>query len=132
VSPLSGWTAVILAVPGSHSAQALAMLIAAFPFAFALIRALRTGHDFRYLCVALASLLGAMAVMAVGKAHIRRAPVAVALSAGAFVGSTLLAVLAALPLGTKLGPGILVVAVAFGFCCAAGSLLYTLARHRTD
>jgi hypothetical protein len=70
---------VILAVLGSRSAQALAMLIAAFPFAFALIRALRTGYDFRYLWVVLASLLGAMAVMTVGKAHIRRAPVAVAL-----------------------------------------------------
>jgi hypothetical protein len=43
---LSGWTSVILAVPGNYSAQAIAMLIAAFPFAFALIRALRTGYDF--------------------------------------------------------------------------------------
>jgi len=108
--------------------HALSILFAALPFAFALIRFGQTGSDLRYLWVALASLLGATMVMAVGKAYSRGLTVRVALSAGAFVIATLFAVLAAVLLGTRMGPGILVVASAFGFCCAASCVLHAHAR----
>lgn len=108
--------------------KVLSIFVAAVPFAFGLIRAVKSGSDVRYLWVALAALLGAMAVMAAGKAFGRMPPMTVALSACAFVISTLCAVLAALLLGTMAGPGMLVVASGFGFCCAAGCWLHTLAR----
>jgi hypothetical protein len=106
----------------------ISILFAAAPFAFAAVRAIRTGYDFRYLWVALASLLGTSAVMVVGKADSRRPNSAAALSAVVFVIATLLAVLAAWLLGTRVGPGSLVVGSAFGFCCAATCALYVLAR----
>lgn len=111
--------------------HALSILFAAVPFAFALVRAVRTGHDLRYFWVALASLLGAAATMAVAGAYNRRPNAPVALAAGVFVIATLLAVLAALLIGTALGPGILAVGSAFGFCFAVGGLLHMLARPRT-
>jgi len=110
--------------------HALSILFAAVPFAFALIRFGQTGYDVRYLCVALASLLGATMVMVVGNAYTRGLTVRVALSAGAFVIATLCAMLAAVLLGTTVGLGILVVASAFGFCSAASCVLHVLARPR--
>ena len=112
--------------------EALAILFAAAPLAFAVIRAVRTGYDLRYLWVALAALLGTTVVMAVGKTSKRSPHAAVALSAAAFVVATLLAVLAAWLLGTRVGPGLLVVASAFGFCCATSCLLRVLARQRAE
>ena len=96
--------------------QSLAILAAATPFAFALVRAVRTGNDLRYLWVALGSLGGAAVTTAVAR---RLSPALVATSV--FVTSTLFAVLTALLLGTKLGPGILVVASGFGVCFAVAS-----------
>ena len=110
--------------------HALSILFAGVPFAFALIRFGQTGYDVRYLWVALASLLGATMVMVVGKACSRGLTVRVALSAGAFVIATLFAVLVAVLLGTTVGPGILVVASAFGFCSAGSCVLHVLARPR--
>jgi hypothetical protein len=49
---------------------ALSIFVAAVPFAFTLIRAARTGNDLRYFWVALASLLGALATVAVGRASV--------------------------------------------------------------
>jgi hypothetical protein len=109
----------------------LSIFFAAVPFAFALVRAVRTGYDLRYFSVALASLLGAMATIAVGKAHLRRPIALVALVAGVFVIATLLAVFAALLIGTTLGLGIITVGVGFGFCFAVGALLHILARPRS-
>jgi len=107
--------------------RALSIFFAALPFAFALIRALQTGDDVRYLWVALASLCGAIAVMIVTRRSGRAPSAAVAVSAGVLIIATLLAVVAALLLGTTLGLGLLVVGAAFGFCFAAGSLLHILA-----
>ena len=109
---------------------ALAGCFAAAPFAFALIRFIQTGSDLRYFWVACASLLGAVVVRAFRTDSSRRPQAVLARSAGAFVAATLLAVSTATLLGTRVGPGILVVASAFGFCCAAGALLWVLARHR--
>ena len=116
--------------PRERRILALSIIFVAVPFAFALIRAVRTGYDLRYFWVAVASLLGAVTVMTVGKAYSRTPHGAVALSAGAFVVATLFAVLTALLLGTRVGPGSLLVGSAFGFCCAVSRLLHTLARPR--
>jgi hypothetical protein len=106
--------------------DALSILFAALPFAFALFRAVRTASDFRYLWVALASLGGATALIMVSRPGRARSG-AVTLSVGVFLVATTSAVVAALLLGTRLGPGILVVGAAFGFCCAAGSALHIFA-----
>lgn len=113
----------------SRTAQrALAIAVGAAPFAFALIRAVQTGSDFRYFWIALASLLGAVVVMRLGRASRAHARSAVVLGAGAVVTGTTFAAIAALLIGTRWNAGMLIVAAAFGFCAAAGSLLYTLAR----
>jgi len=113
--------------PPDWRLYALSTCFAALPFAFALFRAVETGDDFRYLWGALACLCGATAIMAVAGRTRLGSMAAVAVSAGVFIIATLFAVLAALLLGTTLGLGILVVASAFGFCFAVGSLLYILA-----
>ena len=87
--------------PRERRILALSIVFVAVPFVFALIRAVRTGYDLRYFWVAVASLLGAVTVMTVGKAYSRTPHGAVALSAGAFVVATLFAILTR----GYLGPG---------------------------
>jgi hypothetical protein len=102
-------------------------LAAAVPFAFALIRALTTGSDVRYLWVALASLVGAaVTATVVGglRSNARRLIAAPAI----FVFATFMAVAAALVIGTRLGLGILIVGAAFGFWFAVAGHLYLRAR----
>jgi len=111
--------------PRSLSIGALAILFAAVPFGFALIRAFSTGYDLRYIWVALASCAGAAIVMMAGRGNTGRAGVTLAMAS--FVMSTLLAMLTALLIGTRFGPGIIVVASAFGFCSAVGCWLYVIA-----
>ena len=110
--------------------RALAILIATMPFAFALIRALRTGSDVRYIWVALASLAGAGAVLKVGRSYGRTLPFYLALSGAVFVAATLSGISAALLLGTKLGLGILIVGASFGLCFAVSCLFLALVRLR--
>jgi hypothetical protein len=93
--------------------QVLSIALAALPFAFALIRAIETGgQDLRDIWVALAALGGATAVVAAAGLHRRRLNALAALFAAMFVSATLLALLAALSLGTILGARVLVVASA--------------------
>ena len=108
----------------------LSIVFAALPIAFGLIRAITTGKDLRYVWLAFAALLGAAGVMALGHANTRQPSARVALSAGAFVISTLFAMSTALLLGTTFNPGMLIVATTFGLCCAASCLLHTLAVGR--
>jgi len=107
----------------------ISILFAAVPFLFAAVRAIRTGRDFRYLWVALASFSGSSVVMVVGRANSRGLNGAATLAAGVLVMATSLAVLAAWLLGTHIGTGSLVVACAFGCCFAASCALYILAHH---
>jgi hypothetical protein len=106
--------------------NAIATAFAAVPFGFALIRLVQTGTDARYVVVALASACGAALAMVlagpVTSARFLRVAVTV------FISATLFAIIAALLLGTRLGPGILVVAAAFGFCFAAASGLHARTR----
>ena len=108
----------------------LSILCATVPFAFGLARALRTGTDFRYLWLAIVAALGTAAVIVLGKA--RSPKEVVAQSAATFVVATLLAALTAFRLGAKAGPGVWVVAVAFGLCFATSSALLVLSRPRTN
>ena len=106
----------------------LSILFAATPFAFAIIRAIRTGDDFRYLWIALASLLSVFIVSVVGNADRPRRTEAVVRSTWVFVIATFLAVFVGWLLGARVGPGSVVVGSAFGFCYAASCGLYVLAR----
>lgn len=107
------------------------IVFAAVPFAFALIRAARTGNDFRYLWVAAASLIGAIVTTSIVGADANSPRSAFWLSTAVFIVATLVGTLTALLLGTHLGPGVLIVGAAFGFWFAAGAVLYTRARLRT-
>jgi hypothetical protein len=109
-----------------RGSQALSILFGAVPFAFALVRAVRTGHDLRYLWVALAALLGATIAMAMRKAHRTRTLQGLGLTA--FVIGTLLATAMALFLGTQFGPGVVLVGSGCGGCLAASCVLYAFAH----
>jgi len=110
--------------------RALAVLFGAMPFAFGLIRAIETGTDVRYVWVALAAMFGGMIVIARARRSGRPLQPA-AIAVAVFVTSTVLAIGAAMLLGTRFGPGILVVAASFAACFAAASLAsVSAARQR--
>ena len=111
-----------------RGAQSLSILLGAVPFAFALVRAVRTGDDLRYLWVAFAALLGTTMAMAMRKALRTRTSLGLGLTA--FVLATLLATAVALFLGTQFGLGVLLVGSGFGGCLAASCVLYALAHPR--
>jgi len=104
----------------------LAIVFSVLPFAFAFIRLAQTGTDARYVVVALASAFGAATATVLTRPVTRARLLRVAMTV--FIIATLLAVIAALLLGTRLGPGILIVAAAFGFCFAAGCALHAWTR----
>ena len=108
----------------------LSALFAAAPFTFALIRAFGSRYDLRMLWMAFASLLGAVAVVALGGARRRGPRGIVALSALALMVATLLAGATAYRLGATAAPGIWLVAFVLGFCWAASYALRALARPR--
>ena len=102
--------------------KALAVIFAAIPFAFGLIRAFSTGTDVRYIWVALGAMIGGMIATTVAR-RFPRPPGTAALVAAVFVTSAVLAVFTALLLGTTFGPAVLVVAAGFAACFAAASLV---------
>jgi hypothetical protein len=106
----------------------ISILFALTPVAFAIIRAIRTGDDFRYLWVALASLLSASIVTLAGNQDRRSPSDAAVRSMWVFVIATSVAVFVAWLVGVRVGPGSVIVGSAFGFCFAAGCGLYVLAR----
>jgi len=105
------------------ASRVLSIALASIPFAFGVIRAVRGGGDVRYVAVAAAGFVGAALTVAIG----RRIASVFALAVAVFVVSTLTAVAGALPMGTRLGPGILIVASGFGLCFAAGAWLHMAA-----
>ncbi|HXI98212.1 MAG TPA: hypothetical protein VNG73_04660 [Gemmatimonadaceae bacterium] len=109
---------------------ALAVALALAPFVAALIRFTQTRTDVRYFWVALASFLGALIVMLIGRARTQTRKVVLRLSVVAFLVSTLLAVLAARLLGASAMFGIVAVAVVFALFTTAGQALYSLSRPR--
>ena len=108
-------------------ARALSLAAAGIPLVFASIRAMQTGWDFRYFLIAVAGLLGAAAPLAFG----RRYPTGhdtFAITIAAFVVAVLLSILAAMAIGTRLGPGLIVVAGSFAACSAAAVFFHLYAR----
>ena len=103
------------------------MLIAAVPFAFAVIRLLATGDDKRYLWMAIASSLCAAAVLVRpgSPAVPSRGHTGVATIAAAACAATV-----ALVVGARAVSGIAMVAVSFGFCSALGTWLIVRSRVR--
>ena len=106
--------------------RAVSVAFAALPFAFGAIRAVKTGSDVRYLWVALAAAIGALVVERMAPA--RHSAGALSLATLAFCASGAAGTGAAMLLGTKLGPGILVVAASFAACFAAAILTRRLHR----
>ncbi len=115
--------------PRERSLYLLSIAFAMAPFAFGIVRAVQTGHDFRLLWMALASFLGAAAVTAIVKAR-NGNPTAFALSAAVFVISALFAALTGFLLGARAGPGTWMVAVVLALCWAASCDLYAVSRPR--
>jgi len=106
-----------------------AVLAALLPVAFGLIRAISTGDDVRYLWLALSAIAGSMAIMGLGL----RASDSVRLSpwhavAAVAAGATSAAATAVF-LGATAGPGVAIVAVAFGLCTGASAVFVSLARR---
>src|SRR5205814_29126 len=86
-----------------------------------------------YPVPALVALLGWVFVFATTELRVILFGVGVLLlGCVAFVVATLLAALTAFRLGAKAGPGVWVVAVAFGLCFATSSALLVLSRPRTN
>jgi len=102
-------------------------LITAMPVLFGVIRAVSTGDDFRYLWLAAAALLGTTAVMMIGRTP-RASRIGVR-AAAAVAAGTAAAAAAALLQGATAGPGVTIVAVAFGLCTGIGGTLASLARQ---
>jgi peptidoglycan/LPS O-acetylase OafA/YrhL len=109
--------------------RSFSLFFISLPFLFGLLRAVTTGNDLRYLWVAAAALLGAGAFTAAAREQMRRPRVAVAYSLGSFIVATLAATAAAMLLGTRFGPGLLVVASSFALCCAIGCMLFAMTRR---
>jgi hypothetical protein len=102
------------------------------PVAFGVIRAVSTGDDVRYLWLAGAAILGSMAVIplgggASGRAHVTLWRVLAAVAAGAICAGV-----TAILMGATAGPGVAIVATAFGLCTGTGAMFATLAKRNPD
>src|SRR4051794_36624280 len=98
--------------------RALSFAAAAIPFAFASIRAVQTGRDFRYFWLAIAGSAGAAATARLGSAYNTSRSSRLTVAAAAFVAAALLSTVVAMMNGTRLGPGLIVVAASFAACFA--------------
>jgi hypothetical protein len=96
-------------------AAAFSVAFAVAPFAFALIRYRQTGADLRMLWMALASLVGAAALMAIDRSRGQRLGVGIG-SALMLAITTLLAGLTAMLLGATAAAGVWGVGLVFGIC----------------
>jgi hypothetical protein len=98
---------------------------AAVPVAFGLIRAVSSGGDVRYLWLAGAAILGSMVVMPFG----RGAPVSLGRALGGAASGAVCAAATAVLMGATAGPGVAIVALAFGLCTGTSAALANLARQ---
>ena len=111
-------------------ARMLWPLFAAAPVGFALIRAIRTGSDLRYVWMAAASFVGSAVVMVAGAARRRSPTTILAVSALAAGVGALLAGGTAFLVGARSVTSVAVVAGCFGFCWGASLGLRALSRRR--
>ena len=120
-------------VPDSRRHQLLLLVavpLAAAPVIFGCVRAINTGDDFRYLWLAAAAILGSLVVMVPGYGASGPARVSPGRAASAVAAGAACAAAAAISLGATAGPGVAIVAVAFGLCTGTSAVLLTLARRR--
>lgn len=103
----------------------LGLLVAAIPFGFAVLRAVGTGWDLRYLWIALAAAVVAWAVLRFGGRGVRPGGRGVAV---ALVASTAAASVAGFVQGARSVPAVLFVAVGFAICETVGLALVHRSR----
>lgn len=101
--------------------EALAILFAAAPFIFGLIRLVTTGSDYRMITMAVVSFIGVMIVRTMK----RDTPPS---TAAIFFVATVLAAIVAYLMGATAALGVWPVAIVFGFCYAASNVLKSRAR----
>ena len=99
----------------------LAILFAAVPLAFALIRAIVTGSDLRALWMAAATFPATSLITAIWKR--RSGSASLAFGVVLFTVCTLLAAAVATLFGAHAAFGVWAVAIAFGFCVAMATVL---------
>ena len=108
----------------------LAVLMAAVPFAFGVIRAITTGWDYRYVFIAVASFAGAVLGVWLAGTQRRHESRATTLVIG-FVLSLLLGSATGWALGARSVSAIVFVAGGFAVCEIMACALYLLARPRS-
>lgn len=106
----------------------LSILFAIAPFVAGLFRVMSTGTDLRLLWMAVASALGATAVIAIMRARSAQSKSVLALSAAVLIVATIAAGFVGFLLGATAGPGVWMVAVVLGLFLAASYALYTHSR----
>jgi hypothetical protein len=104
--------------------QMLGGLIVAIPFLFALLRAVSSGTDFRFIWVALASTLAAAIVLAPNRSGAARTGRRLL----ALIAATAAAAGAGFAQGAQSAPAVLFVALGFAICGVGG--LSLLARRQ--
>jgi len=104
-----------------------AVVFAAAPIAFALIRALQSGHDLRMLWMAIAALVGAAAAAALGGMNRRRGRGRVAVWLAAIVVGTALAAVVGRLLGATAMIGVILVAFVLAGCWATSLAIGAIA-----
>lgn len=109
-----------------------AILVAATPFAFGLLRAMSTGTDWRYVWAALAAFAGSGLVIGIGVSRNRASAVTVGLALLGLIVGTLWAVAEAKYLANVHGAAPWIVSFAFSLCETAGAVLYFMSRPRTS
>lgn len=116
--------------PAQRRLYALSIVFAILPPVFGAIRFIQTHSDLRMLWMALASLLGAGAVMFLGRARDRTTGAVLTLSIVALVVAMLLAGWTAMRLGATAAPGIWLVAFVLSFCWVTSFALDAFSRPR--
>jgi hypothetical protein len=106
----------------------LAFALLAMPLLFGLLRWVSTASDWRYLAVAVASTVGAIAVMK----WRRPAGVTVLRVLVALIIAALLAALTAVALGARSSTSIGVVAIGFALCSGSGAALWERGRRASS
>ena len=102
-----------------------ALALLAIPFAFGLLRFASTGEDWRYLAVALGSLLGALAVLQGTRAS---SAMSLPRTLGVAFTSAVAAAITAWLVGARSVVSIAVVAIGCAVCSTSGAILYSRAR----
>ena len=105
------------------------VLLAAVPVTFGLIRAVSTGDDVRYLWLAGAAIVGSMVAMRRGPGASGPAHVSLRRAVGAVAAGSACAAATSVLLGARAGPGVAIVAIAFGLCTGTSAVFATLAQQ---